>query len=141
MVNRFYYTGILFLVLDQISKYFVRKTMPYIQWNMFGLEFVRNTGAAFGTFSGMNGLLGIVSLAVAVWLPLNYKKYCQNMHETYAYALIWSGAVGNGIDRLFIGYVTDFIAIGWWPRFNVADAAICIGAAILVYNEFKIRRQ
>lgn len=141
MVNRFYYTGTLFLVLDQVTKWVARTTLPYFKWGPIGFEFVRNTGAAFGSFQGMNGLLGIVSLAVAIWLPLNYQKLSNNIHETYAYALIWSGALGNGIDRLFFGYVTDFIAIGWWPRFNIADAAICVGAAILMYNEFKTRRQ
>lgn len=141
MVNRFYYTGTIFLVLDQITKWIVRQTMPHFNIGFLGLEFTRNTGAAFGSFQGMSGVLGLISFAVAVWLPFNYEKISNNLTEIYAYALIWSGALGNGIDRLFIGYVTDFLAIGWWPRFNIADSAICIGAAILIYNEFKTRRQ
>jgi len=141
MVNRFYYTGSIFIVLDQITKFFIRKLMPYTSWNGLGIQFVKNTGAAFGTFSGLNGLLGIISFTVAILIPVYYKQYTKMSHDTYAFGLIWAGAVGNGIDRLFIGYVTDFVAIGWWPRFNVADAAICIGAMMLLYTEFKTRRQ
>jgi signal peptidase II len=116
----------------------------------FHLTHIRNTGAAFGllrdrgldlgfvTVDGVQ-LLGLVSLAVAlvIVVALVRARHLPAL-VTWALGSLLGGAVGNGVDRLRLGYVTDFIQMqaGWFdfPVFNVADIAIVAGAALLVLS-------
>ena len=66
-----------------------------------------------------------------------YDKLPKKKYVVVSTALIFSGAIGNLIDRIFLGYVVDFIDIGLWPAFNVADSAITIGAIGIIYYLIK----
>jgi signal peptidase II len=98
------------------------------------IAYSHNTGVAFSLFQGMPQLLTFTSLAIiagaiyfyATQLP-NHKRLIQ-----ITLGLILGGAFGNLADRIRLGYVVDFIQVGWFPIFNVADSAISVGAALLM---------
>ena len=133
------------LVADQITKWMVVAWIPFqsrieIVDNFLALNHVRNRGAAFGLFADAPsdlvrvGLIVVSVLAVAlIWA---YAR--EGWHQpriVLAFGLILGGAVGNLADRLHLRYVVDFIDVHWgqwhWPSFNVADAAITVGAVTL----------
>ena len=100
-----------------------------------GFEYGRNTGAAFGLFQGNAELLAAMSVLVAggfCWLIFN--EITSRSVRIASVGLILGGAIGNLIERVWSGFVTDFVAVGPWPRFNVADSAITIGVAIFVFG-------
>jgi signal peptidase II len=126
------------VLLDQATKYlssnYIDPYEPVELLPFLSLVNVRNVGAAFGLFSsiGNAAFIGITVLAIALISYLIVKD-----EEGYVpLTLILSGAVGNLIDRLFFGYVRDFIdfhAGGYhWPAFNVADSALTIGIVLLL---------
>ncbi len=143
------------VVLDQLTKAWVVAEIGIgeraASWlGFFHLTHIRNTGAAFGLlrdrgldlgFATIDGvqLLGLVSLSVALALVVVLVR-ARHLPALVALALgsLLGGAVGNGVDRLRLGYVTDFIQMqaGWFdfPVFNVADMAIVAGAALLVLS-------
>ncbi|MGN1413237.1 MAG: signal peptidase II [Anaerovoracaceae bacterium] len=134
------------LLVDQLVKYVVRSHMyvgesiPVIE-DVFHLTYVRNTGAAFNLFEGMSLFLQIVTffaLLFAVWFM---EKHLQR-HWTLLLSmiLIISGGAGNLIDRVLLGYVTDLFDFRFFPVFNVADIAICVGCFILVLYTFLFDR-
>ena len=134
------------LLLDQITKYIVRsrmslyETIPVIK-NFWNWTLMYNKGAAFSFLASYHGNLpkiffGIVALSVSVWI-INYilgKNYSKLTGSAMSYIL--GGALGNLIDRILHGRVTDFIQwyykSFYWPAFNLADSFICIGVAILI---------
>ena len=132
------------IVLDQLSKYWAEyilrdKVIPVFSW--FDFSLVHNAGAAFGFLAGAGGWQHVffATLALVVSGMLIYFIRELKAHElqlSIAYALIMGGAIGNVIDRIVYQYVVDFIHWfydGWhWPHFNIADTAICIGAALLL---------
>ena len=91
---------------------------------------ITNTGAAFGILKGQNILLIIISLIVII-SAVFYYKYHKDLRISLI--LILSGTIGNLIDRLFFGYVRDFIDLKYWPVFNLADSYNTIGAILLIY--------
>lgn len=96
------------------------------------LEYVENTGAAFGFLAGRVWLLSILALVIVIWFLIAYwRRVPGRLLLQVAVSLVLGGAVGNLIDRIRLGYVVDFLAIGWWPRFNVADSAITLGLGLL----------
>lgn len=111
---------------------------------VFGITRLHNTGAAFSFLASAGGwqrwffvaIAAAVTVLVCVWL----KRMPRAGHGWLAasLALIVGGAIGNVIDRLFRGYVVDFLSVHWdrwfFPAFNVADAAITVGAAILLVD-------
>lgn len=100
--------------------------------------YVKNTGAAFSVFSGNTFMLSCISVifAIAVIVFWIWKKP-QNRLLQLSLAMIFAGAVGNGIDRAAYGFVVDFISIKWFdfPVFNIADIAKVVGAILLVLYE------
>ena len=125
------------VILDQISKYVVREwmTSPIIlvpDWAQF--KFVENTGVAF-SLPVPGGLAGIIAVVVSLWLGRELWTRQLSLTLRVSYTLIMAGAIGNLIDRVWHGAVTDFIAIGSFPVFNLADSFICVGVAIMVWHE------
>ena len=104
---------------DQFRKFLVRDYF----------SFTTNTGAAFGILQGQRWFLIGVALVVAVVLCVAIVKYGYT-----ELGFILGGTIGNLIDRLVLGEVVDFIAVGWWPSFNVADSFNTIGVALLVFG-------
>ncbi len=137
-------TALLVVALDQLTKIWIGLNLPLGQslpaQGFFRMTHVHNTGATFGLFPDQSFLFTIVAAAVATLLLvfavffLGRFPSLDNIPGRLALGLIFGGAVGNLIDRLLFGYVNDFINIGLWPAvFNVADAAIRVGAIMAVY--------
>jgi signal peptidase II len=99
------------------------------------LEYTENRGIAFGLFSGLGPLLTVASVVVLVALLIHFSRTsAPPVWESIALGAILGGAVGNLIDRARLEFVIDFVSIGAWPNFNVADSAITVGAAILIWG-------
>lgn len=138
------------VLLDQVTKAIVRVSLPFgASWTPFEgfLSFLRivhweNTGAAFGMFQGGGLIFGIlaviVSVIIAIYFPKIPKEY---IFMRIAIAMQLGGAIGNLIDRVRFGPVTDFIAVGAFPVFNIADASITVGVAILLLFLWLLERQ
>jgi signal peptidase II len=125
------------LGLDQLTKHFVRSDIAVGQVNKIlpGLNFVhvRNSGVAFGAFSG-GGALVLVFTFAALAVLLGYFFWRPDRPWLWLPAgLLTGGALGNLLDRLINGAVTDFIKLPLWPAFNVADMAITFGVLALLY--------
>lgn len=124
--------------LDQFSKLMVilyldpGESVP--KEGIFRLTHAWNTGTAFSLLKGQGEFLMIVSLVAVIGLYFVYRRMkVSSFKIRSAFGLLFGGAVGNLIDRFRLGYVTDFIDIGPWPIFNLADSAIVTGIAILVF--------
>jgi len=138
-------TAVLIVAADQLTKIWIRsypEGQPFFEIGFFRLTHVDNTGAAFGLFQGHSFALTIVALVgIAIFLLyalFAYRRfpYLDNMPNRVAVGLILGGTVGNLIDRLNpnLDGVTDFISIGIWPTFNIADSAVTIGAILFAYS-------
>lgn len=137
------------VLVDQITKFAIVRSLALHQsveiTSFFNLVLVYNTGAAFSFLAGASGwqrefFIGI-ALVAAVWITWLLRRYPKETLFCAALSLILGGAVGNVIDRIFVGAVTDFLdfhAFGWhWPAFNVADSAISCGAVLLVWDSVR----
>lgn len=142
---------VLLLCLDQLTKFVVtnqltlHESVPLIK-DVFHLTLVYNRGAAFGLLKNQVNLFILTSLVAItlIFLNLNQHKHKKISLYSLALGLILSGAIGNLIDRLFFGYVVDFLDFRIWPVFNLADSAITVGAVLLGYillTEGKSRKQ
>jgi signal peptidase II len=125
--------------LDQLTKYLVRANMELGQSTpsegLFRLTYTTNTGGAFGILANQAFLLAMVAvIGIAVFLV--YLRYIplQSTLLKVGLGLDLGGAVGNLVDRLRLeGKVTDFIDIGAWPVFNVADMSVVVGTILIAY--------
>lgn len=128
----------LVLLVDQFTKYLVIELLPY-GWSFpsegfFRFTHVHNTGSAFGIFQGLNTPLVFVSFIGVIILVLIYRSQPHpSIWLRLSLGLQLGGAFGNLIDRLRLGYVTDFIDVSIWPVFNLADASIVIGLLLLAW--------
>ena len=132
--------SLLVVALDQYTKWLVRKHLPLNRsWNpitwlssIVTLTRTQNTGAAFGLFPQMGLFLVIVPLAVVVAIIIYYRQLAAGSWMLrVALGLQLGGAVGNLVDRVCLGYVTDFLDFRVWPVFNLADSAIVVGTTLL----------
>lgn len=139
------------MVVDQLSKVAVLGTMrpgdeirllPFLS-----LVLVFNPGAAFSFLAGADGwqrwFFAAIAVAASVFLVWLLKKGGDRVYML-GLALILGGAIGNLVDRLWLGQVVDFVLLHWrgwtYPAFNVADSAITIGAILLIVDSFRQRR-
>ena len=99
------------------------------------LEYTQNRGAAFGVLSGLGPILAAASFAILAGLLLLYLRQARPpLWQTAAIGLISGGALGNLIDRVRLGHVVDFLSVGLWPNFNIADSAITVGVLVLIWG-------
>ena len=138
--------SIFIVLIDQFTKYliFYNKTL-FINKDflLFKLDFVKNYGAAFNIFSGSRIFLSLISILFSIILIyLIFRKNTLNSFDLYSYSFILGGTFGNGIDRIYKGFVVDFINLNIinFPVFNIADISINIGFIFLLYNIFKNKR-
>jgi signal peptidase II len=129
------------IVLDQASKYTVYLTMAIGQsipeQGLLRLTYVTNTGSAFGLFTNQTTLLSLGSIVGIVILILFHKSHDMRTGLVYlCLGLQIGGAIGNLLDRLILGHVIDFIDVGMWPVFNLADSSILIGLSGLAWSLF-----
>ncbi|MCH2310470.1 MAG: signal peptidase II [SAR202 cluster bacterium] len=135
----FYFISIVVIFFDQFTKYLIKEFVPrYSVWpdqGIFQIVHGVNTGSAFGLFSDYTLLLTIGSLVgIGFVLYFFYKNSFNVIWMRISLSLIVGGALGNLIDRIRDGGVVDFISVGWWPAFNIADSAISIGMGILIFT-------
>ena len=124
-------------VADQVTKRIILAWLEYGEsWPADGfLRFTlaRNTGAAFGIFQGQSTILSVIAIAaIALILWLYHASAGKSLLLRLALAFQLGGAFGNLLDRFMYGYVVDFVDVGPWPIFNVADSSISVGIALLV---------
>ncbi|MCC8169357.1 MAG: signal peptidase II [Oscillospiraceae bacterium] len=131
--------AVLIAAADQLVKYIVvsNAQVGEILTSVPGLDimYVRNTGAAFSILSGKLSFLTLISIAFCVVVVIYWiKKKPQSVIMRAALTMMFSGALGNAIDRIARGFVVDFIRVTFinFPVFNIADMAITLGAAMLV---------
>ena len=146
----FFLTALLIVAADQLSKIWIRtnlavgQSLPEVGFPR--LTHIYNTGAAFGLFQGQTFPLTVVSsIGAAVLLSYAFFFYrrfpwLDNWFIWTGLSLILGGTVGNLIDRLRLGYVTDFINFGFWPAFNVADSAVVVGVIIFACSVLSMAR-
>jgi signal peptidase II len=140
------------VVVDQLAKIIVQRTMPLYQSipildGVFNLTYVRNTGAAFGIFAGSAEIfrrpfLILVSILASGFIISLLRRLADRQTGLItALTFVLGGAIGNFIDRVFYGEVIDFLDVYWrtyhWPAFNIADSFITIGVAIAIYFLYK----
>ena len=129
--------------IDQLTKYllvsaigpgrFESRVEVIDGW--LALEYTENRGAAFGILSGLAPILTAASIAILTGLLLHYMRQVKPPYwHTLAIGAIAGGAVGNLVDRVRLGHVIDFLSVGPWPNFNVADSAITIGVLALIWG-------
>lgn len=139
--------ALLIIVLDHLTKWWVSSTLEYQEFipvlPFFSLVRVHNTGAAFSFLADAGGwqrwFFVTISVAASVLLVFWLSRLKQQQWLlAVALSLVLGGAVGNLIDRLWFGYVVDFIQLYYrdfyLPAFNVADSAITVGAALLIWD-------
>lgn len=137
---------VLLLFTDQITKYLVYSHQDSLNPksiipNVLELQYVENTGAAWGVFSGAKYFFIIITLIAVVLMGIYYLKTQftpSNLWIHLSLGLMITGAFGNCMDRVFRGFVVDFIYVSCihFPVFNVADMCVCVGAGIFVIASF-----
>jgi len=144
----------LVLVLDQLTKIYVDRTMELhssitVIEGFFNITYLRNKGAAFGILADsawrLPFFLLVSTIAVAVILVVIKRMRDDQVLNVASLSLIFSGALGNLIDRVRLGEVIDFLDVHWrghhWPAFNVADSAICVGVFLLAIEMIREERR
>jgi len=131
----------LIVAFDQWTKYLVRTLIPFGQsWSPWPwlepyarLVHWQNTGAAFGMFQGFGLVFTVLAFLVAIAILYYFPRVPQSEWALrVALVMMMGGAVGNLVDRLTLGTVTDFVSVGTFAVFNVADASISVGTVILI---------
>ena len=148
----FYLTAAVALLLDQLTKVGIVAALalghsqPLVD-GFFHLTYVQNTGAAFSLFAGHPEKLGLFAVAVALGLMVyQWRARPRNLTLVLAMGLFLGGALGNGLDRLLLGYVRDMFELQWhgqniFPIFNVADIAVNVAAGLFVLHAFLTERR
>jgi signal peptidase II len=138
----FVVTGIVFCI-DWLSKFYVKlnlspgASVPIIN-DFFYLTYLKNRGIIFGLFFPPTISIIVVSgIIITVLLFLLGKISLKSRWQEISLGLLWGGVLGNFFDRLWDGSVIDFINFRFWPVFNIADIAICIGAVLLFIGILK----
>ena len=133
--------SILVIILDIITKAIIVNKVAYNEIinviPFINIVHIKNRGAAFGMFAGLGNVFFVIVSIIAVLFILYYLKSVQKRLEIISLSLVLGGAVGNLIDRVRFGEVTDFIDIyvnNWhWPSFNVADSALTVGIILFLW--------
>lgn len=146
---RWWLVAVVVIVADQATKLWAEAALdhgqPWVLTPFFNFTLSYNPGAAFSFLATQGGwqrwfftvIALVVSLALIVWIS-RIARVREKWMEALALALILGGAIGNLYDRLAYGHVIDFIVVHYqqhyWPAFNIADSAICVGAGLLILD-------
>lgn len=133
-----------------MTKWLVRIHIPLgsgyeIIQGFFNLRHDRNSGAAFGILSNQRTLLILVTIAALIFIFFYFFRFRHSGWMRISLGFLLGGAVGNFIDRIYLGEVVDFLQFGiesknlYWPTFNVADISVCIGAGMLIVYLFRLQ--
>jgi len=140
---------VVIVVLDQVLKSIMTSWLG--PGNMFhrydvigtfaGFQYLENRGAAFGILPEQTELLTAIAIVIVVFaVDVMWKEARANVPAAVAIGMIVGGALGNIIDRVRLGYVVDFVAIGTYPKFNLADAMVTVGVVLLLWASFREER-
>lgn len=145
----FWAVGAAILLADQLTKLWARQSLRPLHEievvrGFFSLTYVENTGMAFGLGGGQNYFfLALALLLLAAGIFFASGLDWSQMQTNLAAAALAAGAIGNLLDRLWLGYVVDFLDFycgSWhWPAFNVADSAICLSVLWILFCQLKPR--
>ncbi len=133
----------LIVFLDQLTKVLVRQNLTigetWMPWKWLEpyarIVHWQNTGAAFGIFQNANLILMVLSIIISVAIVAYYQKvHPDDVLARVAISMQLGGALGNLIDRLNQGHVTDFISVGRFPVLNIADACVTVGVSLLLLS-------
>ena len=145
--SRFKYLIVISILcfLDQYSKIYISLNINKLinkDLLILTIEYIRNYGAAFNILSGSRLFLSLISIISTIILMYLIFIRKDNRINKYGLSFIAAGSIGNGVDRIFYGYVIDFINIKFidFPVFNIADIAINIGILVMIINYFRYRR-
>ena len=147
----------LLLIVDQLSKLYIDRNFLLgesvtVLENFFHITYIRNKGAAFGILAGSPWrvpffvTIGVIACAALLWYL--YSTRVDQKLLQIALVMVFSGAIGNIIDRVRLSEVIDFIDVHWyqyhWPAFNVADSAITVGVGLMIldlwYEERRLKK-
>ena len=149
MMRRWLGLAFAVIVADHLTKWLVSSTLDFQQvvpvLPFFSLVRVHNTGAAFSFLADAGGwqrwffiAVGVIATVIIVRL---LKRHSDEPRLAFPLALVLGGALGNVIDRVVLGHVVDFLYFHYrgfaWPAFNVADSAITVGAALLIWDSLR----
>ncbi len=140
----FIFLSLLICLLDQFSKYIISinyKSIINKDLILFTIDYLENYGAAFNIFNGSRILLATISIFFSlVFIYFIFKNNINKTIDLFSYSFILGGTMGNGLDRIFKGYVVDFINLNFinFAVFNIADVSINIGFVLILYNLFKL---
>ena len=153
-LGRWYLLAVLIIFVDQLTKHYISSAFSYGETlevlPFLNLTLVHNMGAAFSFLSEAGGwqrwffsLIGVVvTVVIVVWLS---RLSARQSLLALALSLVLGGAIGNLWDRILLGYVVDFIDLYYrhyhWPAFNVADAAITLGALLLILESLSASKE
>lgn len=138
--------ALIIVFLDQFIKYLVDKSFVLsgtkkIVGNFFSLTKTYNYGASWSLFSGMRLMLIVVTIIIFIFLLFYQKRFKATIWSIISFSFIYGGLIGNLIDRIFRGYVIDYIKLSFgnytYPIFNLADIFLVIGFIILIIIEIK----
>jgi len=153
--------ALLIVLLDQLTKFLIKQnfqlneSVPIIN-NVFHMTYITNTGSAFGLFRGFNVFFVMFSVIVLFTIfyyikthenqrfsgPRKSQRFSREIKNNekplqFAVGLLLGGTIGNLIDRLFHGFVIDFLDFRVWPVFNIADSAVTISVILLIILSLK----
>lgn len=137
--------AVVVFVIDIASKFWIlNHFFLYESVNLlpfFSITYVHNIGAAFSIFEGQRWILAAVAFVVSVVIVyMLYRNNRQQKLENISLALILGGALGNLFDRLYHGFVVDFLDVNFgdwhYPTFNIADCAICLGIGLFILGNY-----
>ncbi len=138
--------GVIFFLLiglDQLTKFYIESNFLLgesraIIEGIFHITYVRNTGISFGFLADNTAIILIMqSFIILLLLYLKLKVFPDNLYTNFCFILVFTGAIGNILDRLLYGYVIDFFDFQIWPVFNFADIYIVLGVFGLLFFIFK----
>ena len=144
----YFLLAILVIIIDQVSKFAIEANFAFQEFipvtSFFNIGLTYNPGAAFSFLADHDGwqrwFFFVLSLVASIFIIVMMRKYRTQNRFCLGLAFVLGGAIGNLIDRVRIGKVVDFLDFYYqahhWPAFNIADSAIFIGVAILLWDEF-----
>ena len=130
------------IALDQLTKRAVQQNLAlgeallvFPPWEFVRIVHWVNTGAAFGIFQGGNAILIGLTVAITIAILVYYQTLPEShLFQRICLALMVGGSIGNLIDRLTLGYVVDFVAVGRFPVFNLADSCVTVSVILLLIS-------
>jgi signal peptidase II len=129
--------GIILVGLDQLIKYMILnnyilgQSTPIIE-DVLYITYIKNTGIAFGLFKNNNiFMIIVITIIIILLIFFYYREKEKSLTLSISIMFLVSGAVGNLIDRIMLGFIIDYINFSFWPAFNLADSLVVIGSVLL----------